>query len=145
MRILAGTLLAGKENTTEEMLATAVQNATPEDLIKLRAADQSFAVEMKKLDVDFARIDAEDRNSARNREVALKDWVTKVLALGTFAMFGGVLFVLTKHLIPDGNKDVFNLILGGLVNSVSTVLGYYFGSSQSSRTKDETLAHAVKK
>ena len=146
MRILAGTLLGkDKENATEEMIASAITSATPADLIKLREADQQFTVEMRKLDVDLAKVDAGDRSDARAREVALKDWVTKILALGVFGTFGGVLFVLTRHLIPDGNKDVFNLILGGLVNSVSTVLGYYFGSSQSSRTKDEAMAQAISK
>ena len=61
--------LLGKPDGTEEELAQAAANATPEQLLALKKAEQDFAVRMRELDIDLERIANEDRNSARDREI----------------------------------------------------------------------------
>lgn len=132
------------EDTTEEILAKKIETATPAELLALKQADNQFAVDMKKLDVDFAKIDAEDRSNARAREIALKDWVVKVLALGVFGVFCATEYLLVFHQIPMTNKDMFNQILGIMYGAVGLVLSYYFGSSHGSQEKDKTISTIAK-
>ena len=61
--------LLGKPDGTEDELLQAAKNATPEQLLALKKAEQDFAIKMRELDIDLERISNEDRNSARNREI----------------------------------------------------------------------------
>ena len=65
--------LLGKSDGTEAEIELALQNAKPEDLLKLKQADQAFKLEMKKLDIDVTRLDYKDAASARRRQKAVKD------------------------------------------------------------------------
>ena len=59
-----------------------------------------------------------------------------IVALGFF----GALWVVATMTIPDANRDAFTMILGALVGSFTTVIGYAFGSSVGSQRKDEMLS-----
>lgn len=120
----------------EDALEAKVQNLTAGDLVKLKEAEQAFQVEMRKLDVDEARVGNEDRANARQREIELHDWVTPILALGVFVLFTFVVWHLQRSSVPIENRDAFNQVLGILYAAVTGVLGYYFGSSMGSRNKD---------
>jgi hypothetical protein len=52
---------------------------------------------------------------------------------GTFAL----VFLLFYAPIPDSSHDLVNIALGALLTAFGTVLNYYFGSSKSSRDKDQ--------
>jgi hypothetical protein len=94
-----------------------------------------------------------EMQSARDREIQiatsehaplLNKIVTPVLALGTvaltFVLFGIVLFADVK---PE-SKDIIIYVLGALTSAVTMVLGYYFGSSQGSKEKDEKIKGLLK-
>lgn len=51
----------------------------------------------------------------------------------------GVLIILALVDIPAGNKDAFNLFLGGILGAGTTVLAFYFPSSVGARSKDEAI------
>ncbi len=54
------------------------------------------------------------------------------VTIGSFAFF----FRITFGVIPDDNQQYANLILGFLIGSgVPTFLGYYFGTSQSTKAR----------
>ncbi|TAN55343.1 MAG: hypothetical protein EPN26_05475 [Rhodospirillales bacterium] len=133
------------DGVDEDTVASAVTNATPEQLLGLKKADQDFAIKMRELDVDLERLAAGDRDSARKREVEAKDWTPKVLA---FVIIGGffavVAFVLGKGI--SGMDAAAAAFAGSLVGYVSAkaeqVVAYYFGSSAGSARKDALLAHA---
>lgn len=47
--------------------------------------------------------------------------------------------------IPEGNRDQFNMALGGLIGTgFGAVTGYWLGSSQSSAAKDRTIQSLTK-
>lgn len=50
---------------------------------------------------------------------------------------------LTFKVIPDGNKSVLELVVGALIGSFTTVVGYFFGSSRGSAEKSEMLRTMV--
>lgn len=39
--------------------------------------------------------------------------------------------------IPEQNKDLLNLVVGALIGSFATIVGYFFGSSKGSADKNE--------
>jgi hypothetical protein len=64
--------------------------------------------------------------------------------LGTLVVLG--CFGITIYLIYSGKyPDAFMLIIGALIGAFSTVVGYFFGSSKGSSSKDETISDFVNK
>lgn len=133
------------EDTDDDAVATAVANATPDQLLALKQADQTFAVRMRELDIDLERIAAGDRDSARKRETATGDWTPKVLA---FVIIGGF-FAVVAYVLGKGLNDMdaaAAAFAGTLVGYVSAkaeqVVSYYFGSSSGSDKKNLLLAQA---
>ena len=48
-----------------------------------------------------------------------------------------ILFLLLYRSIPEGNNEMLYLAVGSLIASFGTVVGFYYGSSESSQNKDE--------
>jgi hypothetical protein len=60
-----------------------------------------------------------------------------VLALAVMSGTFGLVFLLFFAPIPDSSHDLVNVALGALLTAQGTVVSYYFGSSKSSRDKDQ--------
>lgn len=132
--------LLGTEQGTEQEVAAALGSATPEQLARLKEIDANFAVTMKKLDIDLAQIDATDRNSARQREVQLKDRTPMILAGVVCVGFFGTLAGLMLYGLPPKGQDALLILLGALSSAFTAVIGYYYGSSSGSRAKEQIIA-----
>ena len=61
------------------------------------------------------------------------------IAIALVAAVIVLMFVLAFNSGPS-NVDVFKIVVGTLVGAVMTIVGYYFGSSKSSRAKDDTIS-----
>lgn len=63
--------------------------------------------------------------------------------LGALIVFGffALLLTLIFREVPSKNNDLLNLVVGSLIGSFSTIVGYFFGSSSSSKAKDETISN----
>lgn len=131
------------EDSDEQAMTKALERATPEQLLAIRQADNQFKLDMEKLGVDVARIDAEDRKSAREREMAVKDKIPGALAVILTCGFFGLLGYLVAHEPPSGSRDILNIMLGSLGTGWATMLAYYFGSSAGSSAKDRLLISAT--
>lgn len=130
----------GLDSASEEQVNAAISGATPDDLLKLKQAELEFQGKMKALDVDLVRIASEDRDSARQREVTVKDRTPQILAA---LIVGGYMYVqwfMLMHVIPVEMRDIIMRMLGLLDGSLMMVLTYYFGSSAGSHAKDETIS-----
>jgi len=137
-RAIASVLL-GNEEASDEAAATAVLNATPEQLLALKNADHDFQQKMAALDVDLERIASADRDSARRREIETKDKMPGLLALGVFFGFFGILVALMFVEMPATAKDPLMIMLGALGALVSQIANYFYGSSSGSATKTKML------
>jgi hypothetical protein len=136
--------LLGKPDGTEEELAQAALAATPEQLLALKKAEQDFIVQMRELDIDLERIGNQDRDSARNREIKLKDATPKVLAAIITVGYFGVLFWMLNYGLPvNGGSEAMLVMLGTLGTAWGGIVAYYFGSSAGSRDKNETINRMV--
>lgn len=125
--------------TTREDLEKAILGATPEQLLEIKKVEQQFIIDMKRLDIDLEKIAAGDRDSARQREIETKDNTPKVLAGLIVGLYIYVQWYLLSSVIDPSMKDFVLRSLGMLDAALGLVLGYYFGSSAGSRSKDETI------
>jgi hypothetical protein len=136
--------LLGKLDGTEEELTQAALAATPEQLLALKKAEQDFIVQMRELDIDLERIGNQDRDSARNREIKLKDVTPKVLAAIITVGYFGVLFWMLNYGLPsNGGSEAMLVMLGTLGTAWGGIVAYYCGSPVGSRDKNETINRMV--
>jgi hypothetical protein len=119
-------------------------NATPEQRLALKQEDDNFAIRMKELGIqeveDLEKIAADDRASARSREIQVRDKTPTVLACVVTIGFFGLLALVCFHEPPSGMKDILLAMIGTLGTAWVSVISYYFGSSSGSRAKDDTIA-----
>jgi uncharacterized membrane protein len=132
-------VLGTPENATDKQMAEAVKNATPDQLLALKEADNNFLVKMKELGIKEEDLHAKDRDSARRREIALGgDTTMKILAVATIVgFFAFIGFLLVKGTPTGMDKTLLGMIIGYVVGLVQQVYNYYFGSSKGS--KDKTI------
>ena len=137
-RVVAKALL-GKDEASDNEIFEAVEKATPEQLVALKKADADFKVQMKQLDIDLAKISADDRDSARKRQIALGDHTPTVLAILTMLAFFGYIGAVTFLPTPNADIGLVNVAIVWLGGTASTVVAYYFGSSSGSKQKNEFI------
>jgi hypothetical protein len=127
------------DNADEVAINQALETMTPEQVKSIKQAEYDFKVKLKSLNIDLAEIDAKDRDSARKREMTLRDKTPAILAtLVTLGFFGllGTLFMLDAK-----NVTVLNVMIGSLGTAWVAIINYYFGSSHGSQKKNEMLAN----
>lgn len=143
MREISEALL-GRPDATEDELVEAAKSATPDQLLALKQAEQSFVVRMRELDVDLERISNEDRSSAREREAKTGDHTPKYLAGAVTLGFFGVLSWMIAYGLPDNGGEAMLVMLGTLGTAWGAIVSYYFGSSAGSREKNEVINKAIR-
>lgn len=140
---LAGKVVSEALGGEPNDLPKLVSNISQDQLLALKQAEQAFTLHMAELDItsvrDLETIAAGDRASARAREIALRDWTPKALAVGITLGFFGILAYMLKFEIPSSSRDVLNIMLGSLGTAWVSVVGYFFGSSAGSARKDEII------
>jgi hypothetical protein len=74
-----------------------------------------------------------------------KNTLFKYIVGGTILLaFLMIIYALAFTVIPESNKDIFIHTIGIVEGAVITMIGYYFGTSTSSKAKDEVIADALK-
>jgi hypothetical protein len=109
-----------------------------EAVAKAIAGDPQAAQKLADLELEYAKLDAADRDSARKRELeiatsAAAPWyskmVTPVLAIGMFLLWASVNILLLNNSIPDAMREIVIRMLGSLDAATMLILSYYFGNS----------------
>jgi hypothetical protein len=67
--------------------------------------------------------------------VSDKVTVGAVALIGLLASIAALMYVD----VPPENRDLLNVALMALIGNAGTAFGYFFGSSQGSQKKDETI------
>lgn len=144
--------IGGAAQKLGEMLAQGVITTA-----QLKQAELSHSERMAELGyknvADLAKIDADDRASARLREAAVKDRTPANLA---YMIIGGFFVLATAQLIaimgypdlvakiPGQGWLVIGNISGYLAAEAKAAASYYFGTTSGSKDKDATLADIAK-
>jgi len=130
---------------------------TADQLAAVRAADQKHAEIIGQQGLDLAKLNAahqeafaadevQDRISARDRQVAVRDWTTPVLA---WLVMGGSIALAAAVVTGNVTKDQtlslqVGVVIGYVFNEAKAVLSFYFGSSRGSDEKSRDLAEIAK-
>ena len=129
-----------KADSNDNDILMAVNN--PENLLKLKELETNFKLEMKKLEISVEKIHSKDRDSARKREMVVKDKVPSVLAALITIGFFGACYIVMIGLMPENiDKIIAGSLLGTLGTAWIAVVSYYFGSSAGSKNKDNIIKH----
>jgi len=135
---------AGTSDSISNAIALAM--ADPAQRAAILEAERQFQLQMAELGYkdaeELAAIAAKDRDSARNREIQVKDKMPAILGLSVTVGFFSLVGLMAFHPFPEQTKDVFLILVGALTVGWKDVMGYYLGSSAGSDRKTDLLAQA---
>jgi hypothetical protein len=121
---------------------------------KAIAGDPAAAQKIAELELEYAKLDAQDRDSARKAYTAiatsenatkLDKLVVPILALGVVGLAFSLIAVLMFIDTPNDQQQLVIFALGFITSAAGQVLSFYFGSSQGSKDKTEDMKGMVKK
>jgi len=145
----AAGLAPSLENAQKAAIQAAEGSLTGEQFLALRQSEDAFKIKMVEMGykqiTDLEEISYKDRDSARNREIQTKDMTPRIMAYGVTVGFFGLMIFMMKWDVPPANKDMLNIMLGALGGAWVSIIGYYFGSSASSKAKDDTINTVITK
>jgi len=58
-----------------------------------------------------------------------------LIVIGFFVL----MYLLLAQAVPEQNKDILNIVVGALIGSFTSIVGYFYGSSLGSADKNELL------
>lgn len=96
--------------------------------------------------LEWYKLDAADRDSARKREVETKDTTTRELAwIYTIGYFGMLAALLSGYVVvPAAQDSLLDVLMGVLTAGQYSIMAYYFGSSSGSAIKDTVIGTIAK-
>ena len=115
---------------TPKAIEKAIAEATPEQMLELKKAEQDFELQMKELDVDVFKLETQDKQDARGK--FSKDWTTRIMGTVVVGGFMGYIFLVTLQPPEQNSEALINLVLGYLGGLASAVISFYFGASHKS-------------
>ena len=110
---------------------------TSDQIASVQQAEIAIKARAQELGLDFAKLENEDRKSARDMQISTKSWIPAVLAIAVTIGFFGILVGMMTETFKT--SDALMLILGSLGTAWTGIIGFYFGSSASSQNKDNLL------
>jgi hypothetical protein len=109
-----------------------------EAVAKAIAGDPAAAAKLQELELEYAKLAAADRDSARKRELEiatsanaplLNKSVTPLLALIIVLAWGFIQYHLLTNIVATEMREIVIRVLGTLDGALVMVLSYYFGAS----------------
>ena len=111
----------------QKSIQQAIQNATPEQMLELKKAEQEFEIQMEELGVKVFELETQDKQYARG--MFSKDWTARIIGLFTIGGFLGFIFLVTLQPPEQNSEALINLVLGYLGGLASAIISFYFGAS----------------
>lgn len=159
--LIAGAIKAKGQQVVEDTLGVKIESALASEDGKLKLAQlqadneqalRDFVIAQKEQELRESEMAYEDTDSARKMQMAALAqgdvfskrfiyWFAAIWSVMACIYIGFITF----GEIPEKNIRFADTILGFILGTViATILQFFFGTSQGSRNKDETLAAAIK-
>lgn len=148
--MLAGAIQAKGKEAIEEKLGVKipdkVEQLTPELLQQLQIKQMDHEEFLVNAQLEETKLYLEDTQSARQRDVELAKagYVNRranYLASGTGVLIVVILFmVVWGSNMDDFEKSIITLILGRALGYIDQVFNFEFGTTRSSKQKDDTIS-----
>jgi hypothetical protein len=113
---------------------------TAEQVAAIQLAELELRKQAQSMNLDFAKLIAEDKASARNMQMSVRSWIPPIMAIGVTIGFFGILFGLMYGQVA--HTPQIDIMLGSLGAAWTGIISFYFGSSAGSQAKTEMLAKA---
>lgn len=140
MAVSAITGILGIDNT-ESSLKHVMKCASPDTILKIKQAEIEFAKHVKEMDIDLERINAADRDSARQMQMSTNSNTPEILAFFVTVSYVGIVFYVLKYGFPENGADVLKILLGSFGTAWTGIIAFYFGSSRGSKEKTKHMAN----
>ncbi len=114
-----------------------------DQIAALQQAELQLQSQAQEMNLDFAKVAAADRNSARVMQAQVKSYIPATLALLVTAGFFGILYMLMTG-VEKINPEL-GIMLGSLGTAWIQIVTFYFGSSSDSQRKTAMMHEAAMK
>ncbi len=135
-----------KVPATVAEIEQAVLGGDPQTMLAIHQAEIGFKQHMADLGVQEDALVYADKDSARKREMTLRDWTPASLAwvtVGACVSLGAA--VVTGNVTKDpAIAGQVGVIIGYAFGELKSVMSYYFGSSVGSDKKTDAMTAALK-
>jgi len=108
-----------------------------DQIMLLKQAEVAMAARAQEMGLDFAKLNVEDRKSAREMQAETRSYIPAVLAVSVTIGFFGILIGMMTETFKA--SDALMLMLGSLGTAWTGIIAFYFGSSAGSQAKDDLL------
>lgn len=135
-------LLLGKPDGSPDELLTAFNGASADKLLQLKQLEADTQIKLKQLELDVSKLDYDDTSNARQRQIEMAKYTGKgdvvqdslaiILLVGVFALITALFTVP----IPKDSMQIIYMVAGTLLGTLTTVFGFYFGSSKAAKLRD---------
>ena len=131
----------GVSEDNPDALALAIEK-DPDAAVKIAEIQSTTKVELQRIILQSDVAHLEDRQDARDREIALAkisrnlylcDYGLKTLVFG---IFGFMVVATWAWGLPDVNEIVIGALIAGVITLVKDVAGYQWGSSKKGNSND---------
>lgn len=136
-----------------KQVESALLNATPEQLLALKQADNAHAEQLVQLGIARDKLSFDDTAGARAMQINIKDPTVRQLAwlnvggfllISIFLIVAAILWPEQVSKVPATAWATLGTVFGYLAKSASQTEAFYFGSSAGSQAKDDTIATIAK-
>lgn len=145
---LGGALGLGPD-VTEQQVAAAFQNLTPDQVLAIKQENNRFQEEMAQKGIDLAALVVDDRKSARDREARVgNSRVPEMLAGGALLFFllniiGCFVLIFLQIKVSSDGSYLLGACNTGSVALLKNVYDYYFGSNMDSLSKNNMIYNST--
>jgi hypothetical protein len=108
-----------------------------DQIMLLKQAEVQMAARAQEMGLDFAKLNVEDRKSAREMQAETRSYIPAILSITVTLGFFGILIGMMTETFKT--SDALMLMLGSLGTAWTGIIAFYFGSSAGSQAKDDLL------
>jgi plasmid maintenance system antidote protein VapI len=114
---------------------------TADQIAQVKIAEIELQKQAQELGLNFAKLEVDDRKSAREMQATTRSIVPPALAAIVTVGFFGILVMMLLGKV-DSNNPAILMMLGSLGTAWTGIIAYYFGSSAGSQAKTDLLSKA---
>lgn len=123
----------------QDMIAN--NKLSAEQIAQVKLAEIELQKQAQELGLNFAKLEVEDRKSAREMQATTRSMMPPILAVTVTIGFFGIMALMFFNKV-DSNNPAILMMLGSLGTAWTGIIAYYFGSSAGSQAKTDLLSKA---
>lgn len=123
----------------QDMIAN--NKLSAEQIAQVKLAEIELQKQAQELGLNFAKLEVEDRKSAREMQATTRSMMPPILAVVVTIGFFGIMALMFFNKV-DSNNPAILMMLGSLGTAWTGIIAYYFGSSAGSQAKTDLLSKA---